>query len=247
MLVYEPFHFEPRHWMLALVIALLAHSALFLSYKSSKYLSAEKVGQKSIVIQLKKITRPPEIKQIPIVQPKVEPLPIEVPKPKPIIKPKPVAKPIEKPKPKPVPKVEVKPEPVLAPPQKIEVTEPTQVENVQIDNKQAKVEPSVDAQIDPAVKQRYESKLLAWLEKHKKYPNIARRRGQQGTVILEFSMNAKGELISHKIVQASKHAALNDAVEKMIKRSSPLPAVPKALRSFKTVYSYTIPINFTLR
>ena len=240
MQVYKPFHFDSRHWLLALVIALLVHTTFFLSYKSNKYLSAEKVAQKSLVIQLKKITRPPQVKPFTIQQPKVDPLPEF--KPEPIPKPKPIIKPKIQPK----PKVDVVSQPVEIP-QKNIVEEPVEPDQTLIEDSVSVPNESDTVQIDPALKRRYELRLLAWLEKHKKYPIIARRRGQQGTVMVEFTMNAGGEVLSHTIVQASKYAALNEAVVKMIRRSSPMPAVPKELRGFKTQYSYTIPINFTLK
>ena len=53
-------------------------------------LSFEEFGQKSLVINLKKLTFPPKVEPPPIVQPRVEPLPV--------LKPKPRPKLIEKPK-----------------------------------------------------------------------------------------------------------------------------------------------------
>lgn len=240
MLSPEPFHLDSRHWLLAFVVALAAHTALFLSYQSNKNSGAEEISQQSIVIRLKKITFLPKVAPPPIVQPKVEPLP------KPVPKPELKFKPIVKPKPK--PKLEPKPSSIVKPVKIYEArVDPIQYDNIQRDDNNNKLENSDSGSIDLSLKHNYEFQLLAWLERHKRYPNLARRRGQQGTVILEFVINTEGKLLSHKILQASTHTALNTAVVKMIKQASPMPPVPQELHRNRTQFPYTIPIHFTLK
>jgi protein TonB len=233
MLSPEPFRIDSRHWLLALLAALIVHSAIFLSYQSNKTVGAEETSQKSIVIRLKKITFPPKIAPPPVMQPKVEPLP----------KPEPRLKPLVKPKPS--PKIEPKPNSIVKPVKIYEArVDPILYDNIKRDDDNNKLEDS--ERIDLSLKHSYESQLLAWLQRHKKYPNLARRRGQQGIVILEFVINAEGKLLSHKIIQASAHTALNTAVVKMIKQASPMPPVPQELHRKRDQFSYTIPIHFTL-
>lgn len=240
MQIYQPFHFDSRHWLLALLIALSAHTILFLSYKSTTDNNVEKISQKSIVIQLKKITRPPKVTQPPIIKPKVEPLPEAMPIPKLKPKPKVIQKPKLKAKPEPVP-LEI-PEQVIE-----EQVKPIQKNTSNRVSKNEAVPDSNVESVDITLKQKYESRLLAWLEKHKRYPMLARRRGQQGTIVLEFTISANGKLVTHKIAQASEHTVLNGAVEKMIKRASPMPPVPQDLRRNQTEFTYTVPINFALQ
>lgn len=98
-----------------------------------------------------------------------------------------------------------------------------------------------------AMQKNYETTLLHWLEKHKRYPSTAKRRGQQDIVELSFSIDAQGNLLSYEIVNASAFKSLNKAVEKMIKRASPLPAVPAELANYQAQFSYVVPVQFELR
>ena len=244
MLSPEPFHLDSQHWLIAFVVAVAVHTAIFLSYQSNKNSGAEKISQKSIVIRLKKITYPAKVALPPIMQPKVEPLPKSVPDTKPILKS--IVKP--KPEPKPEPKLAPKPSSIVKPVKVYEArVDPMQYDNIQRDDNNDTLDDFDSGRVDPLLKHSYESQLLAWLERHKKYPNLARRRSQQGTVILKFVINAEGKLLSHKILQASSHTALNTAVIKMIKRSSPMPSVPKELQLNREEFSYTIPIHFKLK
>jgi len=244
MYIQEPFQFDTRHWLLALLLAIAVHTTIFLSYQPRDNSVTTQVNQKNIIVQLKKITRPPKVTLPPVSKPQVEPLPEVVPETKPEPKPKPkIPKPVKKlvPVPKPEPK------PIVDPPPEIVEVAPKQTQIKPPETKNLP-QPEVAApRVDPSLKKNYETKLLVWLERHKKYPNIARRRGQQGTVVVEFVINAKGELQSHRIVQASKHKALNEAVVKMLKRASPMPDVPKPLHGNETEFSYTIPIVFALK
>ena len=232
MLSSEPFRIYPRHWLLALFVAIMLHSIIFLSYQSKKTAGVNEINESSIVIRLKKITSPPKVAQPPIMKPKIEPLPITKPKPKPLVKPKA----------KPEPKLNAIAKPVESFEAK---AEPIQDDNSKSDDVAIKLEET--GKVDPSLKFNYESQLLTWLHRHKKYPNLARRRGQQGTVILEFVINAQGKLLSHKIKKASEHAALNAAVERMVKKASPMPPIPQELQGDRTQFSYTIPIHFTLK
>ena len=220
MLLHEPFHFNSRHWSLALLIAVVVHMILFLSYKPSRDSGVEVFSQKSLVINLKKLTFPPKVEPPPIVQPKVDPLPEFKPEPKPEPKLKPVVK--LKPQLEPKPSSIVKPVKIYEP-----KVEPIQYDSIHRDDNDYTQIDSENRKFDLSPKRNYESQLLGWLERHKKYPILARRRGQQGTVILEFVINTEGKLLSHKILQASAHRSLNTAVVEMIKQASPMPPIPK--------------------
>ncbi len=220
----EPFRISSKHWIYALFLALAVHLTVFMAYQPSMKSGGEEFSQKSLVINLKKITFPPNVNPSPIVPPKVEPLPKEKPKPKV----------------KPQPKLEVKPSPIVKP---VKIQEP-QVKKLQYSSSTNTA--SVNKGLNTSLKRSYESQLLAWLHRHKEYPNIARRRSQEGSVILKFTINAEGKLLSHEITQASEHAVLNSAVVKMIKKASPMPPVPEALRRDQVKFSYTIPIHFKL-
>lgn len=96
------------------------------------------------------------------------------------------------------------------------------------------------------IKADYLAKLSMWLNQHKRYPAVARRRGQEGEITVRFSINAEGKLLSHEIVSPARHASLNAAVVKMLNTASPMPAIPAELRNGKTKFEYTIPVLFKL-
>jgi len=61
------------------------------------------------------------------------------------------------------------------------------------------------------------------IEKAKKYPAIAKRRGLEGTVITEFSINSKGFPENIRIAKSSGFQILDSATKDTILRSAPLP------------------------
>lgn len=91
----------------------------------------------------------------------------------------------------------------------------------------------------------YHGQLAAWLNRHKRYPPAARRNRQTGTVRVTFTIDRNGRVLSKRIVASSGHAALDNEVEAMLRRASPMPKIPQELgRSTLTV---TLPVVFNLR
>jgi protein TonB len=92
---------------------------------------------------------------------------------------------------------------------------------------------------------RYYGELVTWLNRHKRYPAAARRSRHTGTVRVTFTIDRNGRVLSKRIVSSSGHAALDNEVEAMLRRASPMPRIPRELgRSTLTV---TLPVVFTLR
>ena len=87
--------------------------------------------------------------------------------------------------------------------------------------------------------------LRAWLEKHKEYPRPSRNRREEGTVLLRFVMERSGRVVSHRIERSSGHPALDRAVEEMLARAQPLPAMPPEMLQAKL--ELVVPVQFALR
>jgi protein TonB len=87
--------------------------------------------------------------------------------------------------------------------------------------------------------------LARALQKFKRYPEQARRLRQEGRVKVRFTIDRRGRVISQQIVVSSGHALLDREVEAMLRRASPLPAIPASLS--KSRLTLTLPIVFNLR
>jgi protein TonB len=93
--------------------------------------------------------------------------------------------------------------------------------------------------------QNYNALLAGWLERHKEYPRIARLRGQEGTVVLQFSLDRSGRLLSWRIIQGSGYAALDRAAGAMLERAQPMPPMPGEIMVARR--DFTLPVPFKLR
>ncbi|MBK5941769.1 TonB family protein [Halochromatium roseum] len=91
----------------------------------------------------------------------------------------------------------------------------------------------------------YYGRLATWLTRHKRYPAQARRLRQEGTVKVTFTITRSGRVVSKRIVQSSGHELLDQEVQAMLERASPMPRIPSSLgRSSLTI---TVPVAFALR
>jgi protein TonB len=105
--------------------------------------------------------------------------------------------------------------------------------------------PAFAAGGNPDAAPDYFSTLAAWLNKHKRYPRRARQRQQQGIVKVWFAIDTEGQVLSHRIVGSSGHRLLDQEVEELLERASPLPPMPADIQQAKL--EITVPIVFSLR
>ena len=164
-----------------------------------------------------------------------------------------VVVPVPEPKPvvKPVPKTETPPKKTAREKQR-EVAEPKprkQAARAEAKPKPApRSEASQKAQasraptVSPA---RWQSKVLAWINKHKRYPKAARSRGEQGTVRVSFAINASGGIVSARVSRSSGSAELDQAALDMVRRASPVPAPPPEIAGSRL--NLSLPVRFDLR
>lgn len=92
---------------------------------------------------------------------------------------------------------------------------------------------------------RYHAQLAAWLERHKRYPLRARQMRQEGVVRLRFVIDREGEVISHRVDKSSGHAILDDAASDLLRRASPMPAIPPDMG--RSRLEIVVPIAYRLR
>ncbi len=99
--------------------------------------------------------------------------------------------------------------------------------------------PGRDAALDD-----YLARLMAWLEQHRRYPDEARRRRAEGVALVTVVIDRQGNILSHAFARRSGHAALDRAVEDMIRRAAPVPPLPDALGMSRLTIA--VPVRFRL-
>lgn len=90
----------------------------------------------------------------------------------------------------------------------------------------------------------YSAELVKWLNKHKRYPKRAKRKNQQGSVKVEFTVNRSGQILEFNIIKSSGYHALDEAVQKMIRKANPVPAMPSGINLDRM--TFTLPIDFLI-
>jgi protein TonB len=59
----------------------------------------------------------------------------------------------------------------------------------------------------------YRALLSDWLESHKRYPESARERGEEGHAVLRFQVDRSGHVLDYTVTSSSGYADLDQAVE----------------------------------
>ncbi len=229
----------------AIVCSILLHALLAITLPNFKFDTSNKTQELTIEIQQPK---PPELAAVP-----EQPKPIKPPKPEPIKKiveakptPKPITKTVEAPSP--IQQTESPPTEVVKPQPNVIAVVPT--ENSIPTTKVATpvVEPPKpvehsQAEVDNALGE-YGSALGRAIAKHKQYPRIAQMRGWQGDVLLDLKLDGNGKVLSAAVQQSSGFDALDKQALEMVRKASPFPAPPEALRS--RTFNITVPVSFKL-
>jgi protein TonB len=97
----------------------------------------------------------------------------------------------------------------------------------------------------PKIDPSWQSLLLKHLQQFKSYPSSARARNEQGVVLLEFTTDRDGHVLSRRIVTSSGFAELDAEVLALVQRAQPLPAFPPSMSEEQL--HLTVPIRFSLR
>jgi protein TonB len=97
----------------------------------------------------------------------------------------------------------------------------------------------------PRVEPSWQTLLFRKLQQAKRYPSAARSRGEQGVVLLAFSIDRDGHVTSRHVVKGSGYTALDDEAMALVERAQPMPAFPPSMTEAQL--SLTVPIRFSLR
>lgn len=85
---------------------------------------------------------------------------------------------------------------------------------------------------------------MAALERHRRYPNSARARREQGTVLVRVRLARDGSLLSLALEHSSGFNRLDEAALETFRRAAPLPAIPATLPAPQDL---AFPVQFQMR
>lgn len=91
----------------------------------------------------------------------------------------------------------------------------------------------------PVVSAGYRAALGAWLERHKRYPESARDRGEEGQAVLRFRVDRSGRLLSFAITRSTGYADLDAAIGQMMQGAA-LPPFPADMSASDVDVSVTV-------
>jgi protein TonB len=95
------------------------------------------------------------------------------------------------------------------------------------------------------VRASWEKALVKHLNHFKRYPEIARARGNQGDVTVQFTLDRTGQVIAARLVHSSGSSALDEEALSVLKRADPLPAAPDQVGGM--TFDLTLPIQFRIK
>ncbi len=97
---------------------------------------------------------------------------------------------------------------------------------------------------NPYALPNWKSRLLARLERYKRYPAQAQARGEHGVVRLAFSVDRSGGVHNARILRSSGSATLDRATLALVARAQPLPPPPATSGGRIAI---VIPIRYNMR
>jgi periplasmic protein TonB len=91
----------------------------------------------------------------------------------------------------------------------------------------------------PEVSRGYLAMLSGWLESHKRYPDSARQRSEEGRAVLRFTVDRSGRVIDFAVARTSGYPDLDASIEEMM-RGAVLPPFPANMTQPRIDVSVTI-------
>lgn len=85
--------------------------------------------------------------------------------------------------------------------------------------------------------------LIAWLNANRAYPDLARRRGEQGTVLIRLTVDRGGRVLDAALARGSGSTVLDEAAVQQY-RGKQVPAFPASMTQDKT--TLVLPILYRL-
>ena len=89
----------------------------------------------------------------------------------------------------------------------------------------------------------YRALIMLRLEKHRRYPRGAERRGSNGRVLLLITVRSDGEAVNAEVAEITGHESFRKSALQALRRVGQLPTFPEAIRhrellvEFPLIYS----------
>jgi periplasmic protein TonB len=93
------------------------------------------------------------------------------------------------------------------------------------------------------VRVTWQKELIAHLDRHKRYP--AERSQKTAEIVVSFSLDRRGHIVSASIVKGSGDAAFDEAALAMVRRSDPVPQPPPLVAD--EGLNFTLPVIFRVK
>ncbi len=104
--------------------------------------------------------------------------------------------------------------------------------------------PPLPAQRAPIISATYRSMLSAWLEAHKRYPDGARQRGEEGRAVLRFRVARNGRVLDFAVVQSAGYPELDASLNRMMNGAT-MPAFTPDMTAAEIDVTLTIRFGLT--
>ena len=92
----------------------------------------------------------------------------------------------------------------------------------------------------------YISHLMRTLLAHHKYPVESRKHKEEGKVIIKFTIDRQGQVLSSAVKTSSGYPSLDRAALRMLDEAAPLPSVPEALFPGRQRLPLVVPVEYEL-
>ena len=96
----------------------------------------------------------------------------------------------------------------------------------------------------PDLTPNYSAMISAWLEAHKRYPDSARERGEEGGVKLRFRVDRFGRVLGYALLESTGYADLDTSIDQMM-RGAQLPPFPAGMTASEIEVSVKLRFKLT--
>lgn len=134
------------------------------------------------------------------------------------------------------------PEPEEAAEAAPETTAPAHVEATPSERVAA---PSNTASAHAAATITWQGRVLAQLDRHKRYPSTAARRRQEGVPQVRFTLDRQGRVLAVSLARTSSVASLDSEAVALVRRAAPFPPPPPHIQG--EAIELQAPVEFFLR